>query len=114
MTHVIVEVKKLLHKQVVDELDIFVVGHVHFVFLSMIMYRMIRGVLQAQRMLIYQCLTRQGAGAANPLFLLDNRHVLEQPESYQAVLLGEYLHHSHHKAIQLFPEFAELPYVLSF
>jgi hypothetical protein len=47
MAHVIVKINKFLQKQVIDEVDVFVVCQVHVVSLLMIMYSVIRGALQA-------------------------------------------------------------------
>ena len=74
MAHMIVKVNKLLQKQVVDEVDVFVVGEVHLFFLSMIIHTMIRGVLQVQRIVYFQYVNGWSAGAVNPLLLLDNLH----------------------------------------
>jgi hypothetical protein len=43
------KVNKLLQEEVVDKLDVFVVGQVHLVFLSMIMFSPIRGGVQEER-----------------------------------------------------------------
>jgi hypothetical protein len=64
---VIVEINKLLQEEVVDKLDVFVVGQVHPVFLSMIVYRMIRGPLQAEKTVYVQAVRGRGASPANPL-----------------------------------------------
>jgi hypothetical protein len=53
----------------VDKIDVFFVGHVHVIFLSMIMYSVILAGLQAQRSISFQAFRVRGAGAANPLFL---------------------------------------------